>query len=85
MKLLTYDEALAQAQNKDWFKGFYNRDEILSDDLVKEVNELAESIGPNTLSDYFEQDKDLLLFAMYYPDLKDYLDDLKYNFVKVTK
>jgi len=85
MKLLTYDEALEKAENKEWFKNFYSREEVCLDEEVKEANELAASIGPNVLEDYFKQNQDMLLLGMYYDSLMDYLEDLKYNFVKPTK
>jgi len=85
MKLLKYSEALEQAQNKEWFKSFYKETEVLSDEKVDLVNELANSISNTALSDYFEQEKDLLLLNIYYDDLMDYLKDLKYNFLNLNK
>ena len=85
MKLLTYDEALNNADNKEWFKNFYNREEVCSDEEVKEANELASSISAKCLEEYFGTKEDTLLLAMYYDNLMDYLEDLKYNFVSVKK
>ncbi len=85
MRLLTYDEALEKAENKNWFTEFYKRDEVCSDEEVKEANELAESISKTCLKEFFGEDQDVLLLNIYYDNLMDYLEDLKYNFVSVKK
>ena len=76
MKILTYDEALEKASNKDWFKGFYKKEEILSNDEVKRINELADKVSPNFLAEYFEDDHDILLQKEYYEDLLEELLEL---------
>lgn len=76
MKILTYDEALEKASNKDWFKNFYKREEILSDEEVKKINDLANKINPNPLAEYFEDDHDILLQKEYYEDLLEELLEL---------
>lgn len=85
MKLLTYDEALDRAENKNWFKNFYSKDEVCTDQEVREANELARSISSTCLKDFFGEDADVLLLNIYYDNLMDYLEDLKYNFVSVKK
>ncbi len=85
MKLLTYDEALERAENKNWFVNFYKKDEVCTDEEVREANELAESISATCLKDFFGEDADVLLLNIYYDNLMDYLEDLKYNFVSVKK
>ncbi len=85
MKLLTYDEALERAENKNWFINFYKKDEVCTDEEVREANELAESISATCLKDFFGEDADVLLLNIYYDNLMDYLEDLKYNFVSVKK
>lgn len=83
MKLLTYDEALENAENKEWFKGFYKREEVCTDEEIKEANDLASSISSTCLKEYFGEDSDILLLNIYYDNLMDYLEDLKYNFVSL--
>ena len=85
MKLLTYDEALDRAENKNWFINFYSKDEVCTDQEVREANELARSISATCLKDFFGEDADVLLLNIYYDNLMDYLEDLKYNFVSVKK
>lgn len=85
MKLLTYDEALERAENKNWFINFYSKDEVCTDEEVREANELASSISATCLKDFFGEDADVLLLNIYYDNLMDYLEDLKYNFVSVKK
>ena len=57
--ILTYDEALNRADNKEWFKQFYKREEIISDEEVKEINELVLKAGEKALQDYFEIKDDM--------------------------
>lgn len=85
MKLLTYDEALEKAENKNWFVEFYKKDEVCTDLEVAQANELAESISASCLKEFFGEDQDILLLNIYYDNLMDYLEDLKYNFVSVKK
>ncbi len=72
MKILTYDEALEKSDNKDWFKTFYKKEEIASDDECKLINSLA-SQNNQLLIDYFEDDSDILLQKEYVDDLVEYL------------
>ncbi len=76
--ILKYDEALKKASNKEWFKSFYKKDEVSSDDTVNEINELVNELGGNQiLTNYFEISDDMILLKMYEDDLLDYLYDLK--------
>ena len=70
--ILTYDEALNRADNKEWFKQFYKREEIISDEEVKEINELVLKTGEKALQDYFEIKDDMFLQREYKDDLIDY-------------
>jgi hypothetical protein len=74
--ILTYDEALNRADNKEWFKQFYKREEIISDEEVKEINELVLKAGEKALQDYFEIKDDMFLQREYKDDLMDYLNDV---------
>ena len=74
--ILTYDEALVRATNKEWFKQTYKREEIVSDAEVKEINDLVKKTGEKALQDYFETDDDLFLQKEYKDDLIDYLNDV---------
>lgn len=74
--ILTYDEALNRADNKEWFKQFYKREEIISDEEVKEINELVLKAGEKALQDYFEIKDDMFLQREYKDDLIDYLNDV---------
>ena len=74
--MLTYDEALNRADNKEWFKQFYKREEIISDEEVKEINELVLKAGEKALQDYFEIKDDMFLQREYKDDLIDYLNDV---------
>ncbi|MCR5706305.1 MAG: hypothetical protein K6G48_05885 [Acholeplasmatales bacterium] len=74
--ILTYDEALNRADNKEWFKQFYKREEIISDDEVKEINALVLKAGEKALQDYFEIKDDMFLQKEYKDDLIDYLNDV---------
>ena len=76
--ILKYDEALEKADNKEWFKSFYKKDEVSDDDTVDEINELVTKLGGNQiLTDYFEIKDDMILLKMYEDDLFDYLYDLE--------
>lgn len=57
MKLLTYDEALEKAENKNWFVEFYKKDEVCTDLEVAQANELAESISATCLKEFLEKTK----------------------------
>lgn len=74
--ILTYDEALNRADNKEWFKQFYKREEIISDEEVKEINALVLKAGEKALQDYFEIKDDMFLQREYKDDLIDYLNDV---------
>lgn len=74
--ILTYDEALNRADNKEWFKQFYKREEIISDEEVKEINELVLKAGEKALQNYFEIKDDMFLQREYKDDLIDYLNDV---------
>lgn len=76
--ILKYDEALAKADNKEWFKSFYKRDEVSDDDTVDEINDLVKKLGGNqVLINYFEIKEDMILLKIYEDDLFDYLYDLE--------
>ena len=75
--ILTYDEALLKAENKDWFKSFYKREDLASDIEVNEINALVKELGEDVLFDYFEIKEDMVLQKDYVDDLLDYLEDLK--------
>ena len=72
MKILTYEEALQRSDNQDWFKTFYKKEEIASDEDVKKINSLA-SQNPQLLEEYFEDNEDILLQKEYVEDLIDFL------------
>ena len=65
MKILKYDEALKKSENPDWFKNFYSREEICSDEQVDRINELASKFEVNPLLDYFKIKEDFLLQNIY--------------------
>lgn len=75
--ILTYDEALEKAANKDWFKSFYKREDLASDSEVNQINTLVKEIGEDVLFDYFEIKEDMVLQKEYVLDLLDYLEDVK--------
>lgn len=74
--ILTYDEAKAKADNPDWFEGYYKRDEICSDEEVKEINDLVKKAGEAALHDYFAIKEDMFLQKEYKEDLIDYLNEI---------
>ena len=59
--ILTYDEALNLAENKDWFKSFYKKEDLASDDEVLQINTLVKELGEDVLFDYFEIKEDMVL------------------------
>ena len=77
--ILTYDEALKKAQNPDWFKGFYKKEDLASDSDVNKINNLVKELGEDVLFDYFEIKEDMVLQKEYVDDLLDYLYELKEN------
>ena len=77
--ILTYDEALNLAENKDWFKSFYKKEDLASDDEVLQINTLVKELGENVLFDYFEIKEDMVLQKEYVEDLLDYLKEIKDN------
>ncbi len=74
--ILTYDEALERSANKEWFKSVYKREDIISDEEVKEINALVLKASPKALEVYFETKDDLFLQKEYKDDLIDYLEDV---------
>lgn len=74
--ILTYDEAKNHSENPDWFEQHYSRDEICSDEDVKEINELVKKVGEKALHEYFAIDEDMFLQKEYKEDLIDYLNEL---------
>lgn len=74
--ILTYDEALKKAENPDWFKNFYKREDLATDIQVKEINDLVAKLGEDVLFDYFEIKEDMVLQEEYVQDLLDYLNEL---------
>lgn len=77
--ILTYEEGLAKASNKEWFLSFFKRDEIASDEEVKMINNLVLEVGINYLNEYLEDDEDIILQREYVLDLIDYLNEVKEN------
>lgn len=75
--ILTYDEALEKAENKDWFKSFYKREDLASNSEVNQINTLVKELGEDVLFDYFEIKEDMVLQKEYVLDLLDYLKDVK--------
>ena len=74
--ILTYDEALERSTNKEWFKSVYKKEDVISDEEVKDVNELAKKAGPKALKAYFEIDDDMFLQKEYKEDLITFLYDV---------
>lgn len=77
--ILTYDEALNKADNKEWFKKYYKREEICDDNEVKEINDLVCKVGEKYLFDYFSIYEDMFLQKEYKDDLIDYLYEILDN------
>ena len=75
--ILTYDEALKKAENPDWFKGFYKKEDLASDMDVNKINSLVKELGEDILFDYFEIKEDMVLQKEYVIDLLDYLYEIK--------
>ena len=50
--ILTYDEALKRAENPDWFKSFYKKEDLASDIDVEKINTLVKELGENILFDF---------------------------------
>jgi hypothetical protein len=71
--ILKYDEALDKAENKDWFKSFYKREDLASDTKVNQINTLVKELGEDVLFDYVEIKEAMVLQKEYVLDL---LDDL---------
>ena len=72
--ILTYDEGFKRASNPEWFKSFFKRDEIATDEEVKKINELALEVGLSYLKEYLEEDRDVILQREYVADLISYLE-----------
>lgn len=75
--ILTYDEGLKRAGNPEWFKSFFKRDEIATDEEVKKINVLALEVGLSYLNEYLEDDSDIILQREYVADLISYLEEVK--------
>ena len=75
--ILTYDEALQKAENPDWFKGFYKKEDLASDIDVNKINNLVKELGEDILFDYFEIKEDMVLQKEYVEDLLLYLEEIK--------
>lgn len=75
--ILTYDEGFKRASNPEWFKSFFKRDEIATDEEVKKINELALKVGLSYLKEYLEEDRDVILQREYVADLISYLEEVK--------
>lgn len=75
--ILTYDEGFKRASNPEWFKSFFKRDEIATDEEVKKINELALEVGLSYLKEYLEEDRDVILQREYVADLISYLKEVK--------
>ena len=75
--ILTYDEALKKANNPDWFKSFYNKDDLANDEEVLKINNLVKEVGEDKLFEYFEIKEDMILQKEYVLDLIEYLEDIK--------
>lgn len=75
--ILKYDEALKKALNPDWFKSFYNKEDLASDLEVDKINSLVKELGEDILFDYFEIHEDMVLQKEYVEDLLDYLEEIK--------
>ena len=75
--ILTYDEAMNKASNKDWFKNFYKKEDLASDDEVNKINALVKEVGEEYLFEYFEIKEDMVLQKEYVLDLIEYLEDIK--------
>ena len=71
--ILTYDEGFKRASNPEWFKSFFKRDEIATDEEVKKINELALEVGLS----YLKEDRDVILQREYVADLISYLEEVK--------
>lgn len=75
--ILTYDEGLKRASNPEWFKSFFKRDDIATDEEVKKINLLATEVGLSYLNEYLEDDSDIILQREYVADLISYLEEVK--------
>lgn len=75
--ILTYDEGFKRASNPEWFKSFFKRDEIATDEEVKKINEFALEVGLSYLKEYLEEDRDVILQREYVADLISYLEEVK--------
>lgn len=73
--ILKYDEALKRAENPDWFRNFYPKEIVASDEEVDKINELAKKKGEHLLNEYFDQTEDFLLLKEYVQDIIDYLNN----------
>lgn len=74
--ILKYDEALERSENKEWFKSFFKKEDLCSDEEVDVINNLVNEVGEDKLFSYFEIKEDMVLQKYYYDDLLDYLEDL---------
>ena len=75
--ILTYDEGIKRATNPEWFKSFFKREDIASDEEVKKINSLVNEVGISYLDEYLEDDSDIILQKDYVYDLIEYLEQVK--------
>lgn len=75
--ILKYNEALNKATNPEWFKSFYKKDEVATDEEVDQINALVKMVGEDKLFDYFQIREDMLVQQEYVEDLIWYLTELK--------
>lgn len=75
--ILTYDEGLKRSDNPDWFKSFFKREDIATDEEVTKINQLAAEVGVSYLNEYLEDDSDIILQREYVEDLIVYLEEVK--------
>lgn len=75
--ILTYDEGIIRATNPEWFKSFFKREDIASDEEVKKINSLVNEVGISYLDEYLEDDSDIILQKDYVYDLIEYLEQVK--------
>lgn len=75
--ILKYEEALQKAENPEWFKSFYKKEDLALDSQVDEINQLVKELGENVLFEYFDIKEDMVLQQEYVLDLLDYLYEIK--------
>ncbi len=75
--ILTYEEGLMRSLNKEWYKSFFKKEDLASDEKVNLINSLAKEVGINYLNEYLEDDEDMVLQDIYADDLIEYLQAVK--------